>query len=350
MSISKVLINWYNQNKRDLPWRETNNPYIIWVSEIILQQTRVNQGISYFYRFIEQYPDIKSLASDPIDNILRLWQGLGYYSRARNMYQTANTIVNEYNGLFPKEYSEIIKLKGIGEYTAAAIASFCFNEPVAVIDGNVHRFISRFYGINEPIASTKGKFIFKKLANEIIDNLNPGIHNQAIMEFGALICTPKNPQCSNCPLNEECYAFINNQVSELPIKKKKNKISKRYFNYLHITYNDKTFIEKRVDNDIWNSLYQLPLIETNVKSTLKELEDQPLWFNLFEKTNIKIIHVSELIKHQLSHQQLHTRFYRIEIDNPNNYIQSNYISVNHSDIHQYGIPKLIDNYFANSLY
>jgi len=350
MSISKVLINWYNQNKRDLPWRDTNNPYIIWVSEIILQQTRVNQGINYFYRFIEQYPDIKSLALDSIDNILKLWQGLGYYSRARNMHQTANAIVNEYNGQFPEKYSEIIKLKGIGEYTAAAIASFCYNEPVAVIDGNVHRFISRFFGINESIASSKGKLIFKTLANEIIDNINPGNHNQAIMEFGALICTPKNPQCSNCPLKEECYAFTNNQVTMLPVKKKKIKISKRYFNYLHIIYKNKTFIEKRVENDIWNSLYQLPLIETDSKSTLDELESQQLWLKLFKKTNIKITHVSELIKHQLSHQQLHAYFYRIEIDKPNNYIQSNYISVNHSDIHQYGIPKLIDNYFNTSLY
>ncbi len=350
MSISKVLLKWYDQNKRELPWRETKNPYIIWVSEIILQQTRVNQGISYFYRFIEKYPDVNSLASDSIDHVLSLWQGLGYYSRARNMHQTAKAIMTDYQGKFPKQYSELIKLKGIGEYTAAAIASFCYNEPVAVVDGNVYRFLARFYGLTEQIDSSKGKTVFKNMANKIINLKDPAKHNQAIMEFGALVCTPKNPECAHCIFKNECFAFTHNMINDLPVKKKKIKVSKRYFNYLHLLYNGKTFIEKRVENDIWQLLYQLPLIETETQVTSKELQNHKQWIELFDKTSFKITYVSQIIKHQLSHQQLIARFYQIEINKPNRFVKSKYILITHSEIYRYGIPKLIENYFKTTLH
>ncbi|OFX84353.1 MAG: A/G-specific adenine glycosylase [Bacteroidetes bacterium GWF2_33_16] len=347
MILSNILINWYNQNKRDLPWREINDPYIIWVSEIILQQTRVNQGINYYYRFIEQYPDIKSLANAPIDDVLKLWQGLGYYSRARNMHHTAKTIIHEYNGKFPNHYSEIIKLKGIGEYTAAAIASFCFNESVPVIDGNVYRFLSRFFGIKELTATASGKQIFKNLAEEIIDPTMPGIHNQAIMEFGALICTPQNPNCMQCPLNKQCIALNNDLVDELPLKKKKIKITKRYFHYIHIIYKENVFIEQRIKNDIWQLLYQMPLIETKNKISTEEVIKHPLWTKLFENTNAKIIHISNNIKHQLSHQQINAHFYKVQIDKINPFLKSDFIMVTNSEISKYGIPRLIDKYLNN---
>jgi len=349
MSISKVLIKWYNLNKRDLPWRETNNPYIIWVSEIILQQTRVNQGIHYFYRFIEHFPDIKSLADAPVDDVLKLWQGLGYYSRARNMHQAAKTIMNDYGGKFPQDYSEILKLKGIGEYTAAAIGSFCFNTAVPVIDGNVIRFLSRFFGVYESISTAKGKKTIKKLAEENIDSKNPGTYNQAIMEFGALQCTPKNPDCIECPLRKECYAYSNNLISDLPVKKKKIKITKRYFNYIHIIYKENTFIEQRTEKDIWHMLYQLPLIETKTKSSTQEIINHELWEKIFENSNPEIVEITNTIKHQLSHQQLFTRFYKVVIKKPTNYLKQNYLTINHADIEKYGVPRLIDRYFKKSM-
>ncbi len=345
--LSQNLINWYSLNKRDLPWRETNKPYFIWISEIILQQTRVDQGLDYYNKFIHKFPDLTSLASSHIDEVLKLWQGLGYYSRARNMYYTANHIVNNMNAYFPSEYDELIKLKGIGDYTASAIASICFNHPTPVLDGNVFRFIARYFGIYESTQSVSGKKQFKEILNKLIPKSNPGTFNQAIMEFGALQCTPKNPDCINCIFNSNCFAFNKDIVSELPVKKKKINQTIRYFNYLYIIYNNSTFIEKRTQNDIWKLLYQFPLIETSKKLNLTELMQTSDWECMFNKIQATVVTNYIERKHILSHQKIITRFYKIRIENINKNLSSRYLKIKISDIQSYGIPKLLENYLKN---
>ena len=245
MSISEILINWYHLHKRDLPWRNSESAYHIWLAEIIFQQTRINQGIDYYNKFVSSYPRIQDLAAASLDEVLKLWQGLGYYTRARNMHATAQTIVNEYGGTFPEKSSELLKFKGIGPYTAAAIASMAFNEPVALLDGNVYRVISRLFAISEPVDSAAGKSQFEKIAGRLLDRANPGIHNQALMEFGALVCLPRNPHCSDCVLAGICKANIRGIVESLPLKKGKIRNRDRYFNYLFIHYRGLTYLHKR---------------------------------------------------------------------------------------------------------
>ena len=242
---------WYNKNKRNLPWRETSNPYNIWLSEIILQQTRVEQGLPYYYKFIESYQTITDFANANLNDILKLWQGLGYYSRARNMHIAAQYIRDNNKGEFPDNYNELVKLKGIGPYTAAAIASFAFNEKKAVVDGNVYRVIARFDGIYTDINSTIGKHEFAKIADELLDINNPAIHNQAMMELGAMVCKPQNPDCENCPISNNCFAFLNNEQKNLPVKIKKVKVKTRFFNYLIFDYYGNTYLNQRGANDIW---------------------------------------------------------------------------------------------------
>lgn len=342
--ISQYLILWYSNNKRDLPWRETKAPYNIWVSEIILQQTRVNQGFDYYNRFIEKFPDIKSLAFSNIDELMKVWQGLGYYSRARNMHHTALEIVNKYNGKFPSDYHELIKLKGIGDYTASAIASISFNQATPVLDGNVYRVLARIFGISESTQSVTGRKHFKKILHELISNKNPGIFNQAIMEFGALQCVPKNPECKICPLNTSCFAYKKNMIDYLPIKKQKIKQKTRYLNYLHIVHNDLTFIEKRTKNDIWKLLYQFPLIETHKEFTINELKKDKAWILIFENL-IPEIDVNYFEKkHLLSHQILHSRFYKIKINRVNDFLKNNYLTTAISKLQSRGVPRLIEEY------
>ncbi|HAF28185.1 MAG TPA: A/G-specific adenine glycosylase [Bacteroidales bacterium] len=343
-NISKSLVEWYSRYKRDLPWRETKNPYHIWVSEIILQQTRVNQGFNYYYRFIDKFPDIKSLAFSNIDDLLKIWQGLGYYSRARNMHFTAQDIINNYDGEFPSDYSELIKLKGIGDYTASAIASISFNQATPVLDGNVFRVIARIYGISESTQRNAGKKHFKKILQEIIPDENPGTFNQAIMEFGALQCTPKNPDCENCILKSVCFAYTNNMVAELPLKKQKITQRIRYFNYIYIIYKDFTFIEKRTNNDIWKLLYQLPLIETENKVSIENLEKTQEWNQLFEGLEPEIDINFYKKKHILSHQILVTHVYKVRINTMNDFLLNNYLKIYMSTLPKYGIPKLLENY------
>ena len=256
---ARLLIEWYHEHKRDLPWRNTNDPYLIWISEIILQQTRVAQGYAYYQRFIERFPNLESLAAAEENEVLKYWQGLGYYSRARNLHQAAISV----NGVFPVKYEDILKLKGVGTYTAAAICSFAYNQPHAVVDGNVYRVLSRFFGINEPIDSRKGKKIFASLAHDLLDKIQPALYNQAIMDFGALQCTPLSPDCTVCPFKNRCFAFNHNMVSSLPIKQNKTKTSERFFYYLLIRDNGNIYLNKRTENDIWKNLYELPLIESN---------------------------------------------------------------------------------------
>lgn len=344
INISKSLIEWYSHYKRDLPWRDTKNPYNIWVSETILQQTRVNQGLAYYLNFIDKYPDIKSLASSNIDDLLKIWQGLGYYSRARNMHYTAQYIVSNYNGEFPDNYHELIKLKGIGDYTASAIASISFNQLTPVLDGNVFRVVARLFGISESTQSIAGKKQFKKILHELIYNQDPGLFNQSIMEFGALQCIPKNPDCKNCILNKICFAYNKNMVDFLPLKKQKLEQKIRYFNYIYIIYNNYTFIEQRTKNDIWKLLYQFPLIETKKEISLDELIRNSEWAHLFENLNPEIdINYFEK-KHILSHQILLTRIYKIKINSLNKVLNKMYIKIPISDLSNYGIPALLEKY------
>jgi A/G-specific adenine glycosylase len=338
MDISQELISWYEENKRDLPWRNTTDAYIIWLSEIILQQTRVEQGMPYFYRFAEKYPTVSHFAAAPEDDILKLWQGLGYYSRGRNMLKTAQLVQQLYNGVFPTSYEQLIKLKGIGEYTAAAISSFSANEARAVVDGNVYRVLARYFGIEEPINSPKGKKIFQALADEVLNRKHAAPHNQAIMEFGAMLCKPKKTACGICPIRLGCVAFKTNAVAYLPVKLKTVKIRKRYFNYLLITDGNKLLMNKRGESDIWANMYDLPLIETHDAVEPSQLFALP---NVQQLTgsNIAIRNTSEVIKHILTHQHLFIRF--IILDGQPEVLQPGWFYTDMQNLQNLAMPQRI---------
>lgn len=312
MDFSNSLLSWYLQNKRDLPWRNTANPYAIWLSEIILQQTKVAQGLPYFMSFIEAFPTVLHLAKADEEQVLKLWQGLGYYSRARNMHKTAQIISFDYNGKFPDNFNELIKLKGVGDYTAAAIASFAFNEVVPVVDGNVFRVLSRYLDIETDIASSKAKKEFAALAKELMPENNPALFNQAIMEFGALQCVPKNPNCNNCIFNTSCAALQKKKVGNLPVKLKKTKVTNRYFNYIVFLDNtNSTIINKRTEKGIWHNLYEFPMIEADHEldfDTISQTISKE--FSNFSINSITVFN-QNLIIHKLSHQKLHINFYRV---------------------------------------
>ncbi|WP_373494946.1 A/G-specific adenine glycosylase [Aquiflexum sp.] len=307
------LLEWYPLNKRDLPWRNTHNPYIIWLSEIILQQTRVAQGLPYFENFLKNYPNVNELANAPSEEVMRLWQGLGYYSRARNLHQCAKDIVEKYNGDFPNNYKDLLKLKGVGSYTAAAIASFAFEEKVAVVDGNVFRVLSRYFGIATDIAGGAGKKEFENLANKIIPHDNPGEYNQAIMEFGALQCVPKNPDCENCPLKSGCFAHNNQMVENLPVKIKKLKIKDRHFQYYYIICGNDLIIKKRGEGDIWQGLYDFPMEESDKK--FPSDPDNFQWIKDLKGFVTSIVNDSEnTYKHILTHQRIFANFVKINLN------------------------------------
>jgi len=347
MNFSKEITKWYNKNKRDLPWRKTKDPYTIWLSEVILQQTRVDQGLPYFHKFIEKYPSIYNLSAATEDEVLKLWQGLGYYSRARNMHETAKFIVTNYNGKFPETYEEILSLKGIGTYSAAAIISFAFDKPYAVLDGNVFRVLSRYFGIQTPIDSTAGKKEFNTLANRVMDVKNHGIYNQAIMEFGARKCTPTNPECTTCALNKNCIARSENKVHLLPVKSKKVKQKNRYFNYLVIKHDKKTFIQKRGEKDIWKNLYEFPLIETPKVVTRKELMNSDELRKIIFKKNFDISVPDKEYKHILSHQKIYAKFWEINIED-RDIVENDLLYIDVNEIFTtYAVPKLIQNFLTN---
>ncbi len=314
MEFSKILINWYLKNKRDLPWRHTSDPYYIWLSEIMLQQTKVAQGLPYYLKFLENFPTVHDLADAPREKIMKLWQGLGYYSRARNLHDTAIYISRELNGSFPSTFIELIKLKGVGDYTASAIASSSFGEAVAAVDGNVFRVLARYFGIDTAINSPQGLKEFKALSQELLGDENPRDYNQAIMEFGAVHCKPQNPLCDSCPFSNSCLAFNNRLISTFPVKLKKGKIKERYFNYLVFRTQEKTTaLEKRTGKGIWQGLYQFPLIETEDQVELKEF----LLLENFQEVTGKDLKKITLfnntpIIHKLTHQHIHTRFWIIE--------------------------------------
>tara|TARA_R110002050_G_scaffold110892_2_gene223582 strand:+ start:226 stop:1263 length:1038 start_codon:yes stop_codon:yes gene_type:complete len=315
MIFSKQILLWYTKNKRDLPWRNTTNPYNIWLSEIMLQQTRVAQGTPYYISFVKNFPSVRDLASASEEKILKLWQGLGYYSRARNLHATAKIITEKYNGDFPSTYKELIQLKGVGDYTASAIASISFNRPEPVVDGNVYRVLSRYFGVSIPINSTEGIKYFKDLARKVMDSKNIRDYNQGIMEFGAIQCAPRNPNCSICPLKNGCVAVQEKKVEVLPVKLKKTKVRNRYFNYLVILDgNNTTILKQRTGKGIWQNLYEFPLIESD--TTLKEEEvcdrineSLPLYGN----SEVYQFNETEII-HKLSHQHLYTTFWIVNVD------------------------------------
>jgi len=311
MNFNNELAQWYKTNKRKLPWRSTSDSYVIWLSEVILQQTRVEQGLPYFYRFLEKYPDVTSFAAADEDEILKLWQGLGYYSRGRNMLKTAKMVQEIYNGKFPEKYEQLIKLKGIGQYTAAAIASFSANEPRAVVDGNVYRVLARYFGINEPVNTTKGQKLFQQVADELLDKVRPGLHNQAMMEFGAMLCKPKNPDCGMCPVRQGCYAYANNAVAALPVKLNNLKIRERYFNYFLIADGDSVLINKRNDKDIWANMYDLPMIEAVSLLNIEDLSLLPEFKEFFGE-DVKIGEIYPIRKHVLTHRRLYVRLITLE--------------------------------------
>lgn len=333
---------WYSRNKRDLPWRTTSDPYKIWISEIILQQTRVAQGTDYYLKFANRFPNVKKLAEAHEDEVLKLWQGLGYYSRARNLHTAAKYIHEELNDKFPETYNEILKLKGVGPYTAAAIASIAFDLPFPSVDGNVYRVLSRYFGISTPIDSNIGKKEIEQIAREIMPIKNAGYHNQALMEFGALQCIPKSPDCTNCVLNSSCYAAMHKKTAELPVKTKKIKQSQRFFYYYYVKWNNFTFLEKRTKNDIWKNLYQFPLFESGKNLSEKEmLSDINLPFSA--ECDIIVKSVSTIKKHILSHQVILARCIQIEIDDPR-CLSSHFIQVNQKDISTFAVPKLIEQF------
>jgi A/G-specific adenine glycosylase len=340
MTFSQRLIGWYRKNKRDLPWRDTNDAYLIWLSEIILQQTRVEQGMPYYLRFVDAYPDVKSFAAASEDEILRMWQGLGYYSRGRNMLKTARKVVEVHSEKFPENYKDLIQLVGIGEYTASAISSFSSNEAKAVVDGNVYRFLSRYFGVDTPINSTSGKKEFQALADEVLDHQNAGEHNQAMIEFGALQCKPKNPDCELCLFNDSCMAFEQGKAHNLPVKLKKLKIRERFFYFFLVIKDDQILIKRRKNIDIWAGLHDLPSIEFAERTSVNELmihHDFNTWFG----QEPVIYYNSEEIKHILTHQRLFARFVHIEKINEEFVSRNDWFWIKINELDQYGKPKLI---------
>lgn len=340
LGYSKTLISWYRENKRDLPWRKTTNPYHIWVSEIILQQTRVAQGRDYYLRFVERFPDVASLARAEEDEVLKLWQGLGYYSRARNLQAAAKDIVDRFHGQFPESHKDILSLKGIGEYTAAAITSIVWSQPYPVVDGNVYRVLSRLFGIDLPIDSTQGKKYFYELAGSILDKEQPGVYNQAIMEFGALQCVPRQPDCVRCPLQEKCVAHAANKLTMYPVKQNKTKVRDRYFNYLYIICKETTWLNRRGENDIWTGLYEFPLIESDTSLTFPELQKTDAFQALFKGVKELSVSYTPEIKHILSHQIIRATLYKIEVTAKPPALDQ-YLAVAPSDWDKYAVPRLI---------
>lgn len=342
MIFHKILINWYLGNKRDLPWRKTSDPYRIWLSEIMLQQTRIEQGLPYYLSFTTSFPTVFDLANASQDEVLKLWQGLGYYSRARNLHETSKVVAYELDGKFPDNYKDLLKLKGIGDYTASAVASICYNEAAPVVDGNVYRVLARYFDIETPINSSAGQKEFKALATELMDKEDPATYNQANMEFGALQCKPQNPLCESCPLSNSCLALKNNKIAMLPVKLKKAKVKKRYFNYLvFLSEENETILEQRIGKGIWEGLYQFPLMESTSLIDAEALLAEPGLFPEGGEYNLKVsLYNDTPIIHKLSHQHIYTRFWIVE----NAELNTNTIPL--SKIQEYPVPVLIANFIS----
>lgn len=337
------ILNWYKKNKRDLPWRSTQNPYLIWLSEVILQQTRVDQGLPYYLKFTDKYPTVKKLAGAKDDDVMKLWQGLGYYNRAKNMLKTARLVVAEHKGVFPTTYDGLIQLNGIGPYTAAAISSFAFDEPKAVVDGNVYRVLARVFNISEPINGNEGKKLFAELAQEIMDTNHPGLYNQAIMELGATICKPTSPLCNDCVLRLQCQAYKLKTIGELPVKHKKAKTKERFLHYFFIKDNGKTYMRQRSNERIWHNLFEPPFIETPVAVNEQDLQQQADFQQMLGKyTSAKNVFA---VKHQLTHQTIYANFWVVTVPKQYKLSDKTYIAVDFKDVQQYPIHRLFDKFW-----
>lgn len=338
------LLHWHrHQNKRQMPWKGEKDPYRIWLSEIILQQTRVEQGLAYYERFVAHYPTITALAAAPDAQVMKLWEGLGYYSRCRNLLATARIVADSYNGRFPESYENIKTLKGIGPYTAAAIASFAYNLPHAVVDGNVYRVLARIWGIGQPIDSTAGKKTFAGLADTLLDKKHAGLYNQAIMDFGATVCKPQLPLCEQCIFEKECAARRQNRIQELPVKEKKTKVRKRWFYYLVMEYRGKVAIHKRTEKDIWQDLYEFPVLEQASETAIPELlklahDKKWLKTGIFELTD-----TSAALRQLLSHQVITGRFIRLQLKEKT-YREKDTVWVPAAELNDYAFPRFIRSY------
>ena len=346
--IHDTLINWFAENRRDLPWRHNPTPYQVWLSEIILQQTRVNQGWDYYLRFVEKWPTVNDLANATEEEVLKMWQGLGYYSRARNLHQCAKQIVEQHGGQFPADFEKLKQLKGIGDYTAAAIASIAFDLPHAVVDGNVYRVLSRLFDIDTPININEGQTVFAKIADDLLNREQPGLHNQAMMEFGALQCTPKNPNCLLCPLQAQCLAFANQTVMQRPVKLQKLKITTRHFNYLVFRMEGNVYLHKRSGNDIWKNLYDFPCIESENPMTVEEVIASEKFQQLIENKSFTIIKTSPTFTHKLTHRTIIAQFIEIKLEEKLLRIETNDLFLaRETDLGNFPIPRLIDLYLNN---
>lgn len=336
-NFSNTIEKWYQEYKRELPWRESADPYVIWISEIILQQTRVVQGYDYFMRFMKRFPDVATLAQADEDEVMKYWQGLGYYSRARNLHAAAKSM----NGVFPKTYPEVRALKGVGDYTAAAICSFAYNMPYAVVDGNVYRVLSRYLGIDTPIDSTEGKKLFAAVADELLDKKNPALYNQAIMDFGAIQCSPQSPNCMFCPLASGCSALAGGMVAQLPVKQHKTKTTNRYFNYIYVRMGAYTLINKRTGNDIWKNLFEFPLIETPEAVSEEEIPALPEFRAMFAEGETPIIRlVCRDVKHVLSHRVIYANFYMVDLPE-NSQSFTSYQKIKADELEQHAVSRLV---------
>lgn len=339
---NSLILIWFDQNKRNLPWRNESDPYKIWLSEIILQQTRVAQGTDYYLNFVQTFPTIQDLANASEQEVLRLWQGLGYYSRARNLHFTAKYILNERNGIFPDHFQDLLKLKGVGEYTAAAIASIAFNEAVPAIDGNVFRVYARYFNIDLDISHPKTKKYFFDLGKEIIDQNRPGDFNQAVMELGATVCVPVNPKCEICPVHDSCEALAKNKIKELPVKTKKTKVSNRYFYFLDISDGENYLMVKRTEKDVWMNLFTFPLVE---------LKEKEVWNPKLILPEIELEKKQEEI-HILSHQRLYIQFYKAKLSSKQLKIISKELSAaifSMNSINELPLPRPMEKYLMNKI-
>jgi A/G-specific adenine glycosylase len=332
MKFSDVLLEWYDLNQRDLPWRSTDNPYVIWIAEVVFQQTRISQGMPYFLSFIEEFPSVHHLAVASEENVLKKWQGLGYYSRARNLQYSAKYIVNELGGEMPSSYQELLKLKGVGPYIAAEVASVCFKEVVAAVDGNVQRVLSRYFGVEEPVNSGIGAKLIQALANENISETRPGDFNQALMDLGSSICSPKKPDCGICVFADSCWALRNDETKVLPIKLKKVKVKDRYFNYFIISKTKSVLLHKREAGDVWQGLYQPPLIETIESITDSSFEGQG--------------YLLSSVKRVLSHQRIHISYWVVN-ELPEAIMDTGFQEVSLFELTKYPVPKSIEQLFSS---
>lgn len=341
------LYDWYEVNARQLPWRQTRNPYLIWLSEVILQQTQVVQGLAYYHAFVENYPTVADLASAPLDDVLKLWQGLGYYSRARNLHAAAQMVMERFDGEFPRKYTDLLQLKGVGAYTAAAIASFSGNEPVAVVDGNVYRFLSRYFRVETPIDSTSGAKEFKELAQYLMPADKAALHNQSMMEFGALQCTP-HPHCDQCPFADSCAAFADQVVESLPVKQHKVKIRTRYLHYIYCIADGMLILHHRTNpKDVWQGLYELPLIELDRATDFEELSKKEQFKSLIGDVPFTLVASSKEKTHQLTHQKLVAKCFFLRLKSMPTLLSDDCLAVPLSSLNRFAVPRLVEFFLEN---